>query len=84
MPRAHVVFAELSRLLGGAPYFAGGSLSLADLMVAPHLACFASTPEWGPLTAGRENLAGFLQRMDARPSFQATTWDAVAAMATAA
>jgi glutathione S-transferase len=81
MPRAHAVFAELSRLLGDAPYLAGGSLSLADLIVAPHLELFAATPEWGTLTAGRDNLARFLERMIARPSFQATTWDAVAAMA---
>jgi glutathione S-transferase len=84
MPRAHAVFAELSRLLGDEPYLAGGSLSLADLLVAPHLDFFASTPEWGLLTAGRENLVRFMERIDARPSFRSTTWDAVAAMAKAA
>jgi glutathione S-transferase len=31
MPKAHIVFNELSRLLGDQPYFAGDKLSLADL-----------------------------------------------------
>jgi glutathione S-transferase len=84
MPRAHAVFAELSRLLGDGPYLAGEALSLADLLIAPQLDFFAGAPEWEPLTAGRENLVRLLKRMDGRPSFQATTWDAVAAMAKAA
>jgi len=36
MPKARAVFAELARLLGEQPYFAGETISLADLMVAPH------------------------------------------------
>jgi glutathione S-transferase len=35
MPRAHVVFDELARLLGDAEWFGGDAISLADLMVAP-------------------------------------------------
>jgi len=34
VPRAHVVFAELSRLLGGNPCPAGPQVFLADMMVA--------------------------------------------------
>ena len=84
MPKAHQVFRELSRLLGDQPWFAGDDLSLADLAIAPQLDFFAMTPEWGPLTAEAPNLVAWLGRMNARPSFKATTWDAVAEMAKAA
>lgn len=84
MPRAQAVFAELSRLLGDAPFLAGAAVSLADLLIAPQLDFFAATPEWAPLTGDRENLVRYLERMQARPSFRATTWEAVAEMAKAA
>jgi len=84
MPKAQEVFAELSRLLGDQPYFAGGALSLADLMLAPQVEFFSQTPEWGTLGESRPNLAAWLERMQARPSLEATTWDRVEAMAKAA
>jgi len=84
MPNAHKVFAELSRFLGGQPYFAGDAVTLADLMLASHLDFFDGIPEWAPLTEGRENLVDYLRRMNGRPSFQATTWDRVAERAKAA
>jgi glutathione S-transferase len=84
MPKAHMVFGELSRLLGGQPWFAGDGLTLADIMVASQLDFFVGIPEWTPLTTGCENLVGFIHRVNARPSFQATTWDRVAEMAKAA
>jgi glutathione S-transferase len=84
MPKAHAVFKELSRLLGTQPFFAGENLTLGDLLIAPQLAFLTQTPEWAPLTAGRENLVEWLDRMNARPSFQATTWERVAALAKAA
>jgi glutathione S-transferase len=84
MPKAQVVFAELSRLLGTQPFFAGDNLTLADLLIAPQLAFLTQTPEWTPLAAGRQNLTDWLDRMNARPSFQATTWERVAALAKAA
>jgi glutathione S-transferase len=84
MPRAHVVFRELARLLGGQPYFAGAALSLADLLIAPQLSIFALTPEWAPLTAKAPNLIAWLERMDNCPSMKATAWERVAAMAKAA
>jgi glutathione S-transferase len=40
----------------------------------------AMTPEWATLTAPNPNLPAWLQRMNARPSLQATTWERVAAM----
>lgn len=84
VPRAHVVFAELSRLLGTNPYLAGADVSLADMVVAAQMDFIAQTPEWAALTAERANLPAWLSRMNARASLQATTWERVAAMAKAA
>jgi glutathione S-transferase len=84
MPKAHVVFNELSRLLGNKPYFAADEVTLADLLVAPQLDFLAATPEWALLTADNVNLVSWLDRMTARPSFAATTWERVAELAKAA
>jgi glutathione S-transferase len=75
---------ELSRLLGAQPYFAGDELTLADLMLGPQLATLATTPEWQPLSASTGNLAAWVARMNARPSFQATTWERLTEVAKAA
>jgi glutathione S-transferase len=84
MPRARTVFAELARLLGEQPYFAGEAVSLADLLVAPQIEFLQPTPEWSDLGVPHANLVAWLQRMQARPSFVATTWERVAEMAKAA
>ena len=84
MPRARTVFTELARLLGEQPFFAGDSVSLADLMVAPAAAFFTATPEWAELGVPHANLVAWLKRMEARPSLQATTWERVSEMAKAA
>jgi glutathione S-transferase len=84
MPKAHTVFDELARLLGGAPYFAGEAISLADLMIAPQLAFLALTPEWSELTASHANLVSWLASMQARRSMQATTWERLAELPAAA
>ncbi len=81
MPKAEVVFAELARLLGEGTFFIGDAPSLADLLLAPQLDFLRETPEWPRLTAGRPNLGRWLDRISARPSMQATTWERVAAMA---
>jgi glutathione S-transferase len=84
MPRAHMVFQELSRLLGDGPYFAGDAVSLADLHLAPQVEFFTYTPEWKVLGEPYPNLVAWLARMEARPSMQATTWERVGQMAQAA
>jgi glutathione S-transferase len=84
MPKAHAVCNELARLLGPQSYFAGDVVTLADLIIAPQLDLLAQTPEWEPLSAGNRNLVGWLERMNARSSFRATTWERVADMAKAA
>ena len=84
MPRARAVFAELARLLDTQPFFAGEALSLADLHIMPQIDFFTLTPEWAELGAPYQNLVDWLKRMQARPSFAATTWERVADMAKAA
>ena len=84
MPKARVTFRELSRLLGTQSYFAGDAISLADLMIAPQLDMFARAPEWATLTADAHNLVEWLERVTVRPSFEATTWERLVAIAEAA
>ena len=84
MPKARAVFAELARLLGEQPYFAGEALTLADFLVAPQIGFFTQTPEWSVLGVPHPNLVAWLARMEARPSLQATTWERVSEMAKAA
>jgi glutathione S-transferase len=84
MPKARQTFAELSRTIGDQAFFAGEKPSLADFMIAPQLDFFSQTPEWASLTSSTPNLIAWLERMNARPSLRATTWDAVAQMAQAA
>ncbi len=83
MPLAHSVFRELSRLLGDKAYLASEQLSLADLMVAPHMDFLSQTPEWDELTGDRPNLVGWLDRMNQRSCMQRTTWETVAQLAKA-
>ncbi|HEU4958855.1 MAG TPA: glutathione S-transferase family protein [Sphingomonas sp.] len=75
MPRSHTIFAELSRLLGDRQWFGGAGISLADVMIGPQLELYRRTPEWAELTGERPNLARWLDRLEARPSMQATLWE---------
>ena len=84
MPKARFVFDGLAAQLGRRPYFAGDAFTLADVMLAPQLDFMAATPEWETLTAQHANLREWLQRVQARPSFVATSWEKVAAMASRA
>jgi glutathione S-transferase len=84
MPKAHIVFNELSRLLGDQPYFAGDKISLADLHIVPQFDFLSQTPEWTSLTASNPNLVAWLSRLNERASVKATTWDRVAELAKAA
>jgi glutathione S-transferase len=84
MPKAHVVFDELARLLDQQSYFAGDTISLADLMLAPAVEFFTLTPEWSELGAPHANLVAWLARMQVRPSMKATTWERLSTLAEAA
>jgi glutathione S-transferase len=84
MPNAHVVCNEIGRFLGSKPFLTGDAVSLADLLIACHLDFLSATPEWTPLTAAIPHLVSWLERMNARASFKATTWERVSEMAKAA
>ena len=71
VPDARLCFGELNRLLGTSAFLAGDQLSIADLMVAPPLSYLAITPEGAALLEGTA-LKAWLERMEARPSMQAT------------
>jgi glutathione S-transferase len=75
IPNARICIAEIGRLLDGHSWMAGDSLSLADLLLAPHLSMFAQSPEGAQILQDHENLKGWLARIEARPSMAATTWD---------
>jgi glutathione S-transferase len=84
MPRAHLVFGELARLLGDQTYLAGDTISLADLMVAAQIDFIFGTPEWDPLTQNIPKLVAWFRRLQERDSMKKTTWSNVSEMAKAA
>jgi glutathione S-transferase len=75
IPEARICLAEIGRLLDSHEWMAGDALSLADLVLAPHLSMFAEAPEGVQILHEHENLRRWLARIEARPSMQATTWD---------
>jgi glutathione S-transferase len=84
IPRAQVCVTEISRLLGEQLFMAGGELSIADLMLAPHLTMFAETAEGASMLQPHPNISRWVERMNARPSMKATTWDKLHELARAA
>jgi len=75
MPRADIVFAQVSRFLADQPFLTGEAISLADLLIGPQIEFFARTPEWAELTRGRPNIVGWHERLEARSSFRKTLWE---------
>ena len=71
LPGARVCLRVLEQLKGDAPFMAGDELSIADLMLAPHLEFFRAAPEGTELLKGTA-LEGWLTRMGMRASMQAT------------
>ena len=71
VPEAERCVGALERLLGGNEFLAGGQFSLADVMVGPQMDFLGSTPEGEAVLAGTR-LGAWLERMRARPSFEAT------------
>jgi glutathione S-transferase len=84
IPDARNCVAEIGRLLDGHTWMAGEELSLADLLLAPHLSMFAQAPEGMQILQGHDNLSRWLARIEARPSMIATTWDRLLERAKAA
>ena len=71
MPHARTCVRELERLKGASEFMTGDRVSIADLMLAPHLEYFRATPEGAELMKGTP-LDGWLTRMGMRASMQAT------------
>jgi glutathione S-transferase len=84
IPNARICITEIARLLDGHSWMAGEAISLADLLLAPHLSMFAQAPEGAQILQGHENLKRWLARIEARPSMKATTWDQLLERAAAA
>jgi glutathione S-transferase len=72
IPKATTCLDALEQLKGNNRFMVGRDISIADLMLAPQLATFMSTPEGQYLLSGRA-LADWLAMMNERPSMQATT-----------
>ena len=73
LPKAKVCIDELGHLLGDQPYMAGEAISIADLILAAHLAFIPGVDECRAMLAAQPNLQAWLDRMNARPSLAATT-----------
>jgi glutathione S-transferase len=72
IPAAQEVIDELAHLLGDQDHMAGPALSLADLMLIPHLAFIPDFAEGAAMIAPHANLAAWIERAKTRPSMAAT------------
>src|SRR5579859_1458233 len=73
VPKARACVKVLEGFLAHGPYLAGDQLSLADIHAGPQLDMFADTPEGAEILNGSP-ITAWLGRLNARPSFAATTW----------
>jgi len=71
------VLDEIARLLGDQPFLAGDSITLADVMLAPHIAYLPDFEEGRRVLEPHANIAAWIARIAARPSMAATTWEQV-------
>ena len=84
MAPAAVCVAELARLLGERTWMAGEGLSLADLILIPHMDFLVQTAEGATLLEPYPALKAWVDRMNDRASLRATTWDRLAERSKAA
>ena len=82
VPAATTCVRALEQLLGKQKFMAGDNLSLADIMLIPHLEPFPTTPEGAKIMQGSP-LLGWIERMCARPSVQKTEMKKLMAAAAA-
>jgi len=83
LPAMEKAFAILGRQLQGRDYLLGG-FSLADAFFGPLLHYVNSLPEGARMIAASPNVAAYVARVSARPSFKATFPPPFAARAAAA
>ena len=76
VPQARVCIRELDRLRGSSAFMAGEAVSIADLMLAPHIEFFTQVPEGQTMLKGT-GVEEWLARMRSRPSMKATERDAL-------
>lgn len=62
----------IDEALQAAAYLCGDRLTIADCFLLPHLLFFSLTPEGAALIAERPGLAGWLARLQGRPSYQSS------------
>ena len=72
---------EIARLLGDQPFLAGDAITLADLMLAPHISFLPDFEEGRQIIAPHANLAAWIARIETRPSMAATSWERLNAIA---
>ena len=72
VPMARLCWDVFDGLMGGDPFIAGPAHTLADIMLAPQVAVLARTPEGMALLGAHPKLAGWFERMRARPAMAAT------------
>jgi glutathione S-transferase len=72
LPKAEVCLSALAELVREAPWLAGSAITLADLYAAPMIRLFRLTPEGDNLLTKHDWLAGWWDRISARPSFLRT------------
>jgi glutathione S-transferase len=75
MPEAAEAVAEVARLLGNKPFLTGDTLSLADLHLIPQMSFLPHFDEGQLLLSPYPELAAWIERMSARPSMAATSWE---------
>ena len=73
IPKAEICAHEVDRLIGDNPYVAGDGISLADLMLVPHMEYLSISPEGAAVLQPYPRLTAWLKRIQARPSMQATS-----------
>jgi glutathione S-transferase len=83
IPLGRTCLRALEEILADKPFFAGDSVSLADLAAIAHLDFTQASPEGGELIAGSP-LLGWIERMQDRPSYQASTMERLQSLAAAA
>jgi glutathione S-transferase len=80
LPQTRQSIEVLAGFLDKSPYIAGDAFSLADIHAGSHLDLLRGVPEVVEMCQGTP-IPAWLERLSARPSFAATTWEQVAAMA---
>ena len=72
VPNAELQLGLFERALAKSPNLAGSAPSLADYFAAPILYYFSTTPEGGPMIAGKPKVAAWLKGLLDRKSAKAT------------